>query len=152
MPEITKLRTHSADVRKTIASAEYPAPGVKNYGQEMSNLKEIINICHEAGFVVDQNLLAHLATAITRILVRDGCCFFPKLGALKVTHHLGKLPFHRVYFATSPFLDMACYAKYGTFESREYLRTGLSVNTQDVELMELFNELLAESQEGLANG
>lgn len=152
MPEVATIRNRSVDVRKTVASSEYPSPGTRNYGAEMANLREMINICHDAGYVVDQNLLAHLATAITRILVRDGICFFPKLGVFKAKHYLGKLPFHRVYFATSPFLDIACYAKYGTFESREYLRTGLSVNTQDVELMELFNELLAASGENRIDG
>jgi hypothetical protein len=152
MTAITRLRTHTADVRKTVASAEYPSPGTRNYGAEMSNLKEIINILHEAGYVVDHNLISHLATAITRILLRDGCCFVPKLGLFRARHYLGRHTFHRVWFRPSPLLDLACYAHYGTFESREYLKTGLPLNTEDVELMALFNELAEESQERLADG
>lgn len=151
MTDLTRIKIHTADVRKTPASAEYPAPGVKSYGNEMSNLKEIINICHEAGYVIDQNLIAYISTAVTRILLRDGIVFFPKLGAFKVKHYLGNRHYNRVLFQSSAFLRIACYARYGAFNPLDF-DDDSELDYEDAELMSLFNELAAERQEGIIDG
>lgn len=77
-------------LKKTALSATYPAPGVRTYGKSNTDLSEIINRLHEAGYVIDQNLLSHIFNAIIKIAIRDGFCFASKYGLFYLVHNMDK--------------------------------------------------------------
>jgi hypothetical protein len=126
-------------LRKTALSATYPAPGVRTYGKSNTDLGEIINLLHQAGYVVDQNLLSHIFNAIVKIAMRDGFCFASKYGLFSVIYDIDR-EYAFLRFQESVHTANMLNAHFGVMRYHQDIER---IDKDNQEIADLFAEVVA---------